>query len=161
PLATPVRLEPGAPLILEPLELRVFRGERERVVARRRSARAEQSAVRKLLALAEQRLTIEDVWPEINGGRHAVKRIVGDVLEVWADIFCDGHEVIAARIAHKEAAALDWHSAPMRHFDNDRWVGRVPLERNGRHLYMIEAWRDLFATWHRDTLKKRDAGQAI
>jgi len=27
---------------------------------------------------------------------------------------------------------------PMRLFDNDRWVGRVPLQRNGRTLYTIE-----------------------
>jgi len=39
---------------------------------------------------------IEDVYPLIDGGRFAVKRIVGEPLEVWADIYRDGHDVVAA-----------------------------------------------------------------
>ena len=32
-------------------------------------------------------ITIEAVWPEIDGGRYAVKREVGDKMDVFADIF--------------------------------------------------------------------------
>ena len=36
---------------------------------------------------------IEDIYPLIDGGRFPVKRIVGERVEVWADIYRDGHDV--------------------------------------------------------------------
>ena len=41
---------------------------------------------------------IEDVYPLIDGGRFPVKRIVGERVEVWADIYRDGHDVVAAAL---------------------------------------------------------------
>ena len=118
-------------------------------------------AMGRLRELAAERVAIESVWPEIDGGRHPVKRVIGDVLEVWADIFCDGHDELAACVAYRAADEADWSVAPMRFHDNDRWVGVVPLTRNTRYVYTIEAWRDLFASWRRDILKKRDAQQDV
>src|SRR3954465_13409977 len=39
---------------------------------------------------------IEDVYPLIDGGRFPVKRIAGESIEVWADIYRDGHDVVSA-----------------------------------------------------------------
>ncbi len=47
---------------------------------------------------ANSRIAIEGVAPEIGGGRFAVKRAAGEELVVEADIFCDGHDVIAAAV---------------------------------------------------------------
>src|SRR2546430_3617432 len=44
----------------------------------------------------EARILIEDVWPQIDGGRYPVKRIVRDEIAVWADLLRDGHDTIAA-----------------------------------------------------------------
>src|SRR5690606_34391771 len=44
---------------------------------------------------------------------------------------------------------------------NDRWTAAFTLRRNGRYVYTIAAWRDLFATWRAEIVKKRDAGQDI
>ena len=41
---------------------------------------------------------IEDVYPLIDGGRFPVKRIVGERVEVWADIYRDGHDVVSAAL---------------------------------------------------------------
>src|SRR5258706_2523980 len=41
---------------------------------------------------------IEDVYPQIDGGRFAVKRIAGERIEVWADVYRDGHDVVAAAL---------------------------------------------------------------
>mgnify|MGYP001079313854 FL=1 len=41
---------------------------------------------------------IEDVFPCIEGGRFSVKRIAGEPVEVWADIFRGGHDIAAAAI---------------------------------------------------------------
>ena len=46
----------------------------------------------------------------------------------------------------------------MRFDNNDRWTGAFAPETPGRYVYAIEAWTDVFATWRRDTLAKRDAG---
>ncbi len=43
---------------------------------------------------AHRRIVIEAVYPELDCGRYAVKREVGDTLEVSADIFRDGHDAI-------------------------------------------------------------------
>jgi starch synthase (maltosyl-transferring) len=107
------------------------------------------------------RLLIEEVYPELDGGRFPVKRIVGDTLAVWADILADGHDTLSAVVLWRTDDAQDWREAPMQLYDNDRWVGRVPLEQNARYRYTIEAWIDDFASWRADTLKKRDAGQEI
>ncbi len=41
------------------------------------------------------RVVIEDVAPAVDGGRFAVKRVVGDEVVVEADCFADGHDVVA------------------------------------------------------------------
>src|SRR4051812_23463855 len=46
--------------------------------------------------LAAERIYIEDVYPLIDDGRFAVKRIAGDPVDIWVDIFRDGHALLAA-----------------------------------------------------------------
>ena len=104
------------------------------------------------------RVVIERVEPELDCGRHAIKRVVGDVVEVEADIFCDGHDKIAACIRYRAQDETDWREAPMALVDNDRWGGRFPVHRNCRYFYTIEAWRDLFESWRAEVMKKHDAG---
>ena len=116
---------------------------------------------KRLEALAANRVVIERVSPEIDGGRFPVKRVAGESLRVEADIFCDGHEVIDAALAYRAPNAEDWSEAPMALVDNDRWAGSFPLTEIGRWTYTVVAWRDLFATWRQDVAKKHDAGQAI
>ena len=41
-------------------------------------------------------VVIDNVKPLIDGGRYPIKRIVGEDLVVEADIFKDGHDVVAA-----------------------------------------------------------------
>ena len=42
------------------------------------------------------RFRIEDIYPCIDGGRYPVKRIAGETVDIWADIFREGHDVTAA-----------------------------------------------------------------
>jgi starch synthase (maltosyl-transferring) len=48
----------------------------------------------------------------------------------------------------------------MRHHGNDRWSASFTPPRPGLYIYVIEAWTAQFATWRRDFLLKREAGQA-
>ncbi len=143
-------------LALAPLQLRLLHG---------RAARAHLEPIAPSVApdsrAPSARIIIEDVYPELDGGRYPVKRIIGDELAVWADIFRDGHDLLSAAVLYRRADESVWHAAPMRLYDNDRWVGRVPLRELGRLRYTIEAWTDHFGSWRADTLRKHAAGQAI
>jgi starch synthase (maltosyl-transferring) len=90
---------------------------------------------------------IEDVYPLIDGGRFAVKRIVGERVEVWADIYRDGHDVISAALVWRLERDREWRRVPMIHHSNDRWGGSFVPDVPGRYVYAIEAWTDEFATW--------------
>jgi len=108
----------------------------------------------------EVRVEIENVYPEIDAGRHPAKRVVGDTVEVWADLFRDGHDKLAAVLKYAFEAE-DWREEPFSFHDNDRWVARFEPDRVGRWRYTIEAWTDRFQSWRDDVAKKREAGQDV
>jgi len=111
---------------------------------------------------APQPIVIEAVLPELDAGRHDVKRVVGDELVVSAAVFKDGHDLLAARVRHRGPGDENWRTLRMSHdLDTDRWSARFPLERPGRHVFTVEAWTDVFATWRSELEKKWNAGQDI
>ena len=112
-------------------------------------------------AAIEGRFYIEDVYPNVDSGRFAVKRIAGEPIGVWADILRDGHDVLAAQLIWRRERERAWQRVSMHLHTNDRWTATfLPIEI-GRHVYAIEAWTDEFATWRRDFLVKRKAGQDL
>ncbi|KJC49677.1 alpha-1,4-glucan:maltose-1-phosphate maltosyltransferase [Bradyrhizobium sp. LTSP885] len=90
---------------------------------------------------------ISDVYPSVDGGRFAVKRIAGEPVEVWADIYRDGQDVIAAALVWRHDAGGEWQRTPMTLHSNDRWGGVFVPDQPGRYVYAIEAWTDEFASW--------------
>ncbi len=108
--------------------------------------------------ISGRRIFIEDVYPAVDAGLFPVKRIVGEPVHVWADIFRDGHVVLAAELLWRPATAGTWSRVAMLHHGNDRWTASFTPVHAGRYVYAIEAWTDEFATWRRDFLIKREAG---
>src|SRR5438132_4522950 len=157
-------------LAVEPLEVRVLRSARVHPAlktehppsrsAGEQAARSEPGQDLHPLWRPEARIAIEDVYPEIDGGRYPVKRVVGDEFEVQADIFRDGHDKLraVAKFAPEGQALRD---APLVLFDNDRWAGHFRLDELGLWRYTIEAWSDPFESWRDEFEKKREAGQSI
>src|SRR2546425_1615484 len=86
---------------------------------------------------------------------------MGAVLEVTADIFKEGHEVLVASLKYRRAAERTWRDAPMRHIDNDRWAGTLPLDSVGRWVFTIEALADPYRSWLADLAKRHAAGQDL
>jgi starch synthase (maltosyl-transferring) len=111
--------------------------------------------------LGSQRIYIEDVYPSLEGARFAVKRIAGEPVEVWADIFRDGHALLASELLWRREGASSWHRLAMRLDANDRWTASFIPPSPGRYQYAIEAWTDIFGTWRRDLQVKREAGRDI
>jgi starch synthase (maltosyl-transferring) len=107
------------------------------------------------------RFRIEDIYPCVDGGRYPVKRVAGESVEVWADIFRDGHDVIAAALLWRSEAADEWQRAPMQLDNNDRWHGSFTPPEPGWYLFAIEAWTDHYATWRKEFRLKQEAGQDV
>ena len=66
------------------------------------------------------RVVIEDVKPEINGGRFPVKRVVGERIVVEADIFADGHDAVSAVLLYRKENQSRWTETTMTPLINDR-----------------------------------------
>src|SRR5664279_4378252 len=82
---------------------------------------------------------IEDVYPLIDGGRFPVKRIVGERVEVWADVYRDGHDVMTAALVWRREQDREWRREPMTQHINERWGGSFVPDAPGRYFYAIEA----------------------
>ena len=108
-----------------------------------------------------QRAIIESITPQIDAGRFAAKRIVGDTAVIEADAFTDGHDVVVVRLRHLPPGETEWIELPMDELGNDRWRASFRVDALGRHAYTVAAWTDAWATWHRDLRKRIDAGQDV
>jgi starch synthase (maltosyl-transferring) len=107
-------------------------------------------------------VVIECVRPELDAGRYPVKRVVGDVFEVRADILKDGHDLLSARVRYSGPADDEWRTVPMHYEQNaDQWVGGFKVDRTGRWAYTVDAWTDRFGTWRSELQKKVGAGQDV
>lgn len=148
PEVAPITFQPGVAMALAPGEVRVLAADLAGAI----------QAPELSTPSGEGRVVIEAVMPEIDGGRSPVKRVVGESVQVTADIFSDGHEIIDAEILSRVVGQSDWRADRMVFVDNDRWGGHFPLLRNARYEFTIQAWRDGYSSWVRDTLKKRNAG---
>jgi starch synthase (maltosyl-transferring) len=104
-------------------------------------------------------VVIENVSPQIDAGRHPIKRVVGDDVIVEADVFREGHDAVTATLHYREVGEARWRSAPMGSLGNDRFRARFSPARAVPHEYTIEGAPDPFATWLLGVAKKRAAGQ--
>lgn len=103
------------------------------------------------------RVVIEDVTPQIECGKFAVKRIVGETIEVRAAIFGDGHDHVAARLLYKPEHEQEWRTAPMHALGNDIWSGGFCVDEIGLWHFTVQGWIDHFDTWSSDLEKRIDA----
>src|SRR5947207_1141506 len=105
-----------------------------------------------------QRVIVERVWPEIDGGRFPIKRAVGEPVTVSADIFADGQDVLAGVVRYRRVPAgrpspgdqrsagpaprtsndsrtdpadADWQEVFLIPRDNDRWEGTFTVSELG------------------------------
>jgi starch synthase (maltosyl-transferring) len=111
-----------------------------------------------------RRVVIERVLPEVDGGRFAIKRTVGEVVEVTAHVHADGHDVLSVRLRHRpsgEHLAAPWHDVVMEPLGNDEWRGRFAVAEVGRHEYTVHAWVDHFLSWRRALAIKVKAGMDV
>jgi starch synthase (maltosyl-transferring) len=103
------------------------------------------------------RAAIEAITPQVDHGRFAVKRIVGDRVIVEADCFADGHDALACVVRFRREEDAQWQEAPMIAIGNDRWRGSFTAAAVGRYRYTVCAWVDAFLSWRHDFARRVDA----
>jgi starch synthase (maltosyl-transferring) len=104
------------------------------------------------------RIAVEAVEP---AGDFPAKTVVGQDFTVSADIFGDGHDVLAADLLWQPADASDWQRIPLQKIANDRWQATVLPARIGLYRFAVEGWWDQWGTFTHDLHAKIAAGQDV
>src|SRR5438132_414144 len=107
------------------------------------------------------RVVIQHVKPEVDCGRFPLKRVIGEAVEIEADIFADGHDAIACVIRYRHEDEEQWTEIPMEPLGNDHWRAPFTVEKLGQYIYSITAWVDPFQTWYKDFQKRIAADQDV
>ncbi|MCG6122480.1 MAG: DUF3416 domain-containing protein [Microvirga sp.] len=109
-------------------------------------------------AASAPRVVVEALSPCIDGGAHAVRRIVGDTLAVSVDAYCDGHEMLAVELCWRAVDETEWRRALMELLEPDHFGVAIRPDRVGRHEFFAQAWIDRFGGYVRDLGRKHEAG---
>ncbi|HEQ72114.1 MAG TPA: DUF3416 domain-containing protein, partial [Spirochaetia bacterium] len=102
------------------------------------------------------RIIIDNVTPEIDGGRFPARRIIGETMTVTADIFAEGQHEVRAFLLHRKEKSKTWRKTPMRLISGDRWEASFMVDQAARYQYTIQAWISDFLTWRKGYEKKFD-----
>lgn len=156
---------PGVTLHLDPGEVRLFEAEPPRPILEPEvpapGQRAAAEAKDAIAAARAPRIAIEAITPAVDDGRFPVKRVLGEVVEVSVDLICDGHDKLAGALLWRAADETEWQEVRLQPLGNDRWAASFPLERMGRYFFVVEAWKDAFASFRDELEKKHNAGLAV
>jgi starch synthase (maltosyl-transferring) len=108
------------------------------------------------------RIVVADVRPRTPEGFPA-KAVVGEAVRISADVFKDGHDVLAGRVRWRPKAKGNgkWQTAPLHELGNDRWEAVIEPTTLGLHEFTVEAWTDRWATWRHKVTAKQAAGQDV
>jgi starch synthase (maltosyl-transferring) len=110
------------------------------------------------------RALIDAVFPSVDCGRFAAKRIAGEPVEVEAHCFTDGHDALRVVLRwHRDTGADDAHAEPpadeieMRAAPNDVWRARFTPSVPGLYRFTVIAWVDPLETWRSEFTRREDA----
>ncbi|MDO5076604.1 alpha-1,4-glucan--maltose-1-phosphate maltosyltransferase [Corynebacterium sp.] len=111
------------------------------------------------------RLGIDDVRPQVSGGAHPSKAVVGEVIPVFAVVWREGHDALSATVNIKgpkaSSVAPTTRRITMQRSEHDPdqvnaiFVPDVP----GDWTVRVDAWSDPMATWRHAVNAKIEAGQ--
>jgi starch synthase (maltosyl-transferring) len=114
-----------------------------------------------------RRVIIENIRPRVDDGEFPIKRTTGEVVDVHADVFADGHDVLTVVVRDRHVSNAEvsdgWREAPMTLVaeGTDEWSARFAVSAIGWHEYAVVGWVDRFKTWRRDLQIKSGAGQDV
>ena len=83
------------------------------------------------------RVVIENILPQVEGGKFPIKRIAGEAVYVTADMIADGHDEISARLMYRKIGSKKWLESPLNHIENDVWEGHFRVDTEGEFEYAV------------------------
>ena len=109
----------------------------------------------------QTRIIIENVSPQLDGGVNPIKRIVNQKVNVTADIFADGHDIIECCVKFKHEKDKKWQEVRMIPSLNDSWNANFKVEKQGLYIYFVEGWVDYALNWQHGTERKIEDNQHV
>ncbi len=105
------------------------------------------------------RIPVQDVSPAVDGGARPTKSVVGELFEVTATVFREGHDAVNATVVVTDPEGTQRH-VPMRLLNPglDHWGAQLSADREGIWSYRVEGWSDPYGTWRHDASIKVGAG---
>ena len=98
-------------------------------------------------------VVIRNVSPEIDGGRFAIKRTIGEQVAISAEVFADGRDVLSVFLKYRRNEG-EWIETPMNESEADCFRGSFTASHLGCYTYTVEAWKNPLRTWWRN-IKER------
>jgi starch synthase (maltosyl-transferring) len=97
--------------------------------------------------LKQQRVVIGNISPQIECGAFFVKRVVGEEVNIIADVLGDGHDVIQAEVQFKHETAKEFTLVRMHHLGNDVYGATFQVDKQGFYEYTVRGWVDHALNW--------------
>src|SRR3989442_15933667 len=109
------------------------------------------------------RILMENGQPQIDCGRHPVKRTVGETVRVTADVLKEGHDELAVVLRWRQLTPkpAEPREMAMRPLGNDAWEGQFPIYENRPYAFLVESWPDAFRTWAPELTRQLGAGRDL
>ena len=102
----------------------------------------------------QKRVIIENVLPQLDNGNFFIKRIIGQNINVFADIISDGHDLIEAAVQFKYENDKKYLEIRMNSLPNDSFETIFFVEKQGYYSYYVESWIDYALNWQYGIGKK-------
>src|SRR5262249_5878061 len=91
-----------------------------------------------------RRVVVDGIAPRVDDGAFEVKRTLGDRVRVEADVFTDGHDVVACSLLWRPRGERGWREQRMQSLGNDRFAAELVVDRLGPWELAVEGWIDSF-----------------
>ncbi len=113
------------------------------------------------IILRQERVVIENLSPQLHCGAFYIKRVVGEIVTVQADVLGDGHDVIQAELQYKHEKDKKYTTARMDHLGNDAFTASFTVEKQGYYQYRVAGWVDHALNWQHGIEAKIEDGQHV
>ena len=111
--------------------------------------------------MTRERIVIENIEPQLQGGEFFIKRITGELIHITADILGDGHDVLQAEICFKWENSDTWETVRLIPLVNDAYSGTFKVDNQGFYDYKIRGWIDHALNWQHGIEAKLKDGQYV
>ncbi|WP_222983778.1 alpha-1,4-glucan--maltose-1-phosphate maltosyltransferase [Flagellimonas meishanensis] len=111
--------------------------------------------------LRQQRVVIDNVRPQLDCGEFFIKRVVGETVDVTADILPDGHDVTQAELLYRHEGDKSFSEVRMHHQGNDVHMASFLVKKQGFYEYKLRGWVDYALNWQHGIEAKLNDGQHL